>query len=69
MRSILGIVAGGAMLLSSTAASAEMTRTSAPIDDQEQIAAHPWVPWLVALIAALVIILFITENDGDPESP
>ena len=69
MRSIFAIVAGGAMLLSSVAASAQTTRTPSPIDDQEQIAGNPWVPWAAALIAALVILLVIIEDEGDPQSP
>ena len=69
MRSIFAIAAGGAMLLSSVAASAQSARTPSPIDDQEQIAGNPWVPWAVALIAALVILFVVIDDEGDAESP
>ena len=69
MRSIFAIVAGGAMLLSSVGASAQTTRTPSPIDDQEQIAGNPWVPWAVGLIAALVILFVVLDDEGDPQSP
>jgi hypothetical protein len=69
MRSIFAIVAGGAMLLCSVAASAQTTRTPSPIDDQEQIAGNPWVPWVVGLIAALVILFVVLDDEGDPQSP
>ena len=69
MRSVLAILAGGALLLSSTVASAETARTSTPIGDREEIAGNPWVPWLVAIVAAVVIVLVITDDDNEPESP
>jgi hypothetical protein len=69
MRNIVAIIASGAMLLSSAAASAAISRTSAPIAEQEEIAGNPWIPWVVALIAALVIVFVITDDDGEPESP
>jgi formate hydrogenlyase subunit 4 len=69
MRSIFAIVAVGAMLLSSVAASAQSTRTASPIDDQEQIAGNPWVPWAVGLIAALIILFVVLDDEGDPQSP
>ena len=69
MRTALAYVAGGALLLSSTAASAEVSRTSARVDGTEAIAGSPWVPWVVGLIAALAIVLIITDNDDEPESP
>jgi hypothetical protein len=68
MRSVLAFVAGGALLLSSTVASAEIARTSTPIGDREEIAGNPWVPWLVGIIAAVVIVLVVTDDD-EPESP
>ena len=69
LRNVLSFVAGGAMLVSSTAASAEMSRTSARVDGTEEIAGSPWVPWVVGLIAALAIILIVTDDDDQPESP
>ena len=69
MRSIPAIVAGAALLLSSVAASAQMDRTPSPIDDQEQIAGNPWVPWAVALIAAIAILFVIIDDESDPQSP
>lgn len=69
MRSIFAFVAGGAMLLSSAASSADISRNSTPIGDQEEIAGNPWVPWAVASIAVILIILFITDGDGEPQSP
>ena len=70
LRNVLSFVAGGAMLIASTAASAEVSRTSAQVDGTEEIAGSPWVPWVVGLIAALAIVLIITDNDDDePESP
>lgn len=68
MRSVLAFVAGGALLLSSTAASAEVARVSAPVEGQEEIAGNPWLPWVIGLIAAVVIVLVITDDD-EPESP
>lgn len=69
MRSIFAFVAGGAMLLSSAASSADISRISTPIGDREEIAGNPWVPWAVALIALIVIVLVITDDDGEPQSP
>ena len=69
MRGSLAMIAAGALLLSSTAASAEVARIPASIDDQEQLAGNPWIPWVVALIAALAIVLVITDDDGEPQSP
>jgi hypothetical protein len=68
MRRILLVMTAGALLLSSTAASAEAGRISTPVGDREQLAGNPWVPWLVALIAALAIVLFIVDDD-EPQSP
>ena len=68
MRSIPAIVAGAALLLSSVAASAQMDRTPSPIDDQEQIAGNPWVPWAVALIAAIAILFVVLDDEDDPQS-
>lgn len=68
MRNILAVIASGAMLLSSAAASAEIPRVSAPVDDQEHIAGNPWVPWVAGLIAAIVIVLLVVDDD-EPESP
>lgn len=68
MRSILAFVAGGALLLSSTAASANVSRQAAPISDTEQIAGNPWVPWVFALIAAVAIVVVIADDD-EPQSP
>ena len=69
MRSIPAIVAGAALLLSSVAASAQMDRTPSPIDDQEQIAGNPWVPWAVALIAAIAILFVVLDDEDEPQSP
>lgn len=63
------VITAGAMLLSSTAASAEIARNPAPMDEREQIAGNPWIPWAVALIAALAIALVITDDDDGPQSP
>ena len=69
MRSIPAIVAGASLLLSSVAASAQMDRTPSPIDDQEQIAGNPWVPWAVALIAAIAILFVVLDDEDEPQSP
>jgi len=69
MRNILAIIASGAMLFSSAAASAGISRSSAPIDEQERIAGNPWIPWVVALIAAIVIVYVVTDDDDEPVSP
>jgi hypothetical protein len=69
MRSIFAFVAAGAMLIPSAASAADLSRNSTPIGDQEEIAGNPWVPWAVALIAAIVILLVITDGDGEPQSP
>ena len=68
MRAFFALVAGGAMLLSSTASAAELARTPSPVTDQEQIAGNPWVPWFVALLA-LAAIIFVVTDDDEPESP
>ena len=69
MRNILAIIASGAMLISSAAVSAEIPRTSSPMEEREQIAGNPWIPWVAALIAAIVIVLVITGDEDEPESP
>ena len=69
MRSIFAIVAGGALLLSSAAASAQTARAPSPVGDHEQIAGNPWVPWAVALIAAIAILFVIIDDESDPQSP
>ena len=69
MRGIFAFVAGGAMLLSSAASSTDISRSSTPIGDQEEIAGNPWVPWVVALIALIAIVLVITDGDDEPQSP
>ena len=63
MRSVLAIVAGGAMLLSSAAASAHVPRIYTPVADEEQLAGNPWVPWVNALIAAIAIVVVVTDDD------
>jgi len=68
MRRIFAFVAGGAMLLSSAAASADTSRISTPVADEEQLAGNPWLPWLVALIAAVAIVVVVTDDD-EPQSP
>ena len=68
MRSVLAIVAGGAMLLSSAAASADVPRIATPVADEEQLAGTPWLPWVIALIAAIAIVIVVTDDD-EPQSP
>ena len=68
MRSVLAIVAGGAMLLSSAAASADVPRIATPVADEEQLAGNPWLPWVIALIAAIAIVIVVTDDD-EPQSP
>lgn len=68
MRALFALVAGGAMLLSSAASAAELSRTPSPVADQEQIAGNPWVPWVFALAALIAIILVVTDDDA-PDSP
>ena len=69
MRKVLAIIASGTMLFSSATASAGISRNSAPIGEQEQLAGNPWVPWAVALIAGLVILFVVTDDDDEPVSP
>ena len=68
MRSVLAIVAGGAMLLSSAAASADVPRIATPVADEEQLAGNPWLPWVSALFAAMAIVIVVTDDD-EPQSP
>ena len=69
LRSLSALAAGGALLVSSSAAAVEVSRTPAPLGDHEQIAGSPWVPGVAALIAALAIVLVITNDDDAPQSP
>ena len=68
MRRIFAFVAGGVMLLSSTASSADVPRISTAVADEEQLAGNPWLPWVIALIAAVAIVVVVTDDD-EPQSP
>ena len=69
MRSHFSLIAGAAMLMSSAATAAETFRISAPVDGQERIAGNSWLPWAVALLALLAIILVVSDDEDEPESP
>ncbi|MEO6152374.1 MAG: hypothetical protein ABIP24_04410 [Croceibacterium sp.] len=66
IRALLTTPAAAILAIAPIAAHAEV-RTAAHVDASEQIAANPWIPWLVALAAALAIILVI--SDDNPSSP
>lgn len=57
---IIGIAAS---LAAAPVAAQTDVRTAAPVADAEQIAANPWIPWLVALVAAAIIIVVITDDE------
>lgn len=66
IRALVSAAAVASMATAPMAVQAEV-RQAAPVESSEAIAGNPWIPWLVALAAALAIILVI--SDDDPASP
>ena len=69
-RNLLSILAGVSLVVAPVAASAA-ERLPAPVTQSEDIAENPWIPIVVGLIAAAVIIWVVLDDEDQdfPESP
>jgi len=56
-------------LISSPVAAAQVDRLPSSVEQGEQIAGNPWIPWLFGLAALIAIVWVVVDDNEDAVSP
>lgn len=69
-KAIVAVVTASGLMFGSSAEAANSARSPSVMNESDNIAGNPWVPWVFALAALVAIVLVVTDDDEDePVSP